>query len=418
MNLVEQMHQIGRQARAGARALARLTAKERNACLQGMADGMEKAAAEILKANAQDLDAGRESGLSSALLDRLMLDEKRLGVMIKAVRTVADFRDPLGKVLCTTVRPNGLRIQKISVPLGVIGMIYESRPNVTSDAASLCLKAGNAVVLRGGKEAIESNLAIARAMMEGGRTAGLPEHVVQVIPFTDREGIKILSQMDAYVDLIIPRGGLQLIEMIVANARVPVIKHSQGICHVYVDRKADLAMAEKIAINAKCQRPGVCNAMETLLVHKDVSQEFIPSITKALQERKVELRGDETVQSLVPGIKAATEEDWKTEYLDYILSIKVVDSLDQAIDHIETYGSHHTDAIITEDKKASDRFLKEVDSASVYVNASTRFTDGGEFGMGAEIGISTDKLHARGPMGLDELTTYKYVIKGDGQIRE
>ncbi|MDZ4816624.1 MAG: glutamate-5-semialdehyde dehydrogenase [Verrucomicrobiota bacterium] len=418
MTLEQQLHEMGVNARKASRALARFSTKQKNSFLLGMADGLEKAIPVVLEANAKDMDGGKNTGLSNALLDRLMLDTKRLTGVVKAIRTVAAFRDPVGRILTTTVRPNGLTIEKIAVPIGVVAIIYESRPNVTADAASLCLKAGNASILRGGKEAIHSNLAIAQALMEGGKAAGLPDSAIQVIPMIDREAIRILTRMDKYIDMIVPRGGHNLIEAVLEGARVPIIKHAAGICHVYVDKKADLGVAEKIAINSKCQRPGVCNAMETLLVHKDVAESFLPKLGEALVQRKVEMRGDAETCRLISSAKEVTEQDWRTEYLDFILSIRVVESLDEAIQHIEEYGSHHSDCIVTKDKIASDRFLREVDSAVVYVNASTRFTDGGEFGMGAEIGISTDKLHARGPMGLDELTTFKYVVHGDGQIRE
>jgi glutamate-5-semialdehyde dehydrogenase len=311
-----------------------------------------------------------------------------------------------------------MKITKLRVPIGVVGIIYESRPNVTADAAVLCVKSGNACILRGGKEAIHSNAAIAKALSVGAVNAGLSADVIQLVPFTDRDGVRLLAEMDRYLDVIVPRGGHALIEAVVEHARMPVIKHYHGVCHVYVDKAADLAMAEKIAVNAKCQRPGVCNAMETLLVHRDVAEKFLPSAAKALREKGVELRGDKrTCEVLGAEVKAATEEDWTTEYLDLILSIRVVDSLKEAIDHIEHYGSHHSDSIVTTDEAVARRFLAAVDSAAVFWNVSTRFSDGGEFGFGAEIGISTDKLHARGPMGLEELTTYKYLVTGAGQVR-
>jgi glutamate-5-semialdehyde dehydrogenase len=311
-----------------------------------------------------------------------------------------------------------MKITKLRVPIGVVGIIYESRPNVTADAAVLCVKSGNACILRGGKEAIHSNAAIAKALSVGAVNAGLSADVIQLVPFTDRDGVRLLAQMDRYLDVIVPRGGHALIEAVVEHARMPVIKHYHGVCHVYVDQAADLTMAEKIAVNAKCQRPGVCNAVETLLVHRDVAEKFLPSVAKALREKGVELRGDKrTCEVLGAGVKAATEEDWTTEYLDLILSIRVVDSLQEAIDHIEHYGSHHSDSIVTGDEAAARQFLAAVDSAAVFWNVSTRFSDGGEFGFGAEIGISTDKLHARGPMGLEELTTYKYLVTGAGQVR-
>jgi glutamate-5-semialdehyde dehydrogenase len=338
--------------------------------------------------------------------------------MAAGVREVAALPDPCGEIIRQWTRPNGMQITKLRVPIGVVGIIYESRPNVTADAAVLCVKSGNACILRGGKEAIHSNAAIAKALSAGAVHAGLSADIVQLVPFTDREGVRLLAQMDRYLDVIVPRGGHALIEAVVEHARMPVIKHYHGVCHVYVDQAADLAMAEKIAVNAKCQRPGVCNAMETLLVHRAVAGEFLPSVAKALRDRGVELRGDKrTCEVLGADVKAATEEDWTTEYLDLILSIRVVDSLEQAIDHIEHYGSHHSDSIVTADEAAARKFLAAVDSAAVFWNVSTRFCDGGEFGFGAEIGISTDKLHARGPMGLEELTTYKYLVTGAGQVR-
>ncbi|MDL5050425.1 glutamate-5-semialdehyde dehydrogenase [Oscillatoria amoena NRMC-F 0135] len=417
MDTKETILDIGRKARTAARAVARLDTAAKNACLSAMADALEQNAPAIVAANLIDMEKGRAAGLSSAMLDRLMLDDKRIAAMAGAIRTLVALDDPCGRILSEKTRPNGLRIQKVSVPIGVVGIIYESRPNVTSDAATLCIKAGNSCILRGGKEALNSNLAIAKALMEGGKKAGLPENAMQVIPITDREAIKDLVRMDQYLDVIVPRGGHQLIEMILEHSRVPVIKHAHGVCHVYIDRAADLNAAEQIALNAKCQRPGVCNAMETLLVHRDVAADILPRLGAAYAAKNVELRGDEATRKLLPGALAATEEDWRTEYLDYILSIRVVDTLDAAIEHIATYGSGHSDSIVTADSGAAERFLREVDSAAVYVNASTRFTDGGEFGLGAEIGISTDKLHARGPMGLEELNTYKYVIRGEGQIR-
>ena len=383
-----------------------------------MADALEASGEEILAANGRDLAAAPGYGLNAAAVDRLKLDAARVRAMAEGVRQVASLPDPCGEIIREWTRPNGITITKIRVPIGVVGIIYESRPNVTADAAVLCLKSGNACILRGGKEAIHSNTAIARALSAGAVKAGLPAEVIQLVPFIDREGVRLLAQMDRYLDVIVPRGGHALIEAVVEHARMPVIKHYHGVCHVYVDQVADLAMAEEIAVNAKCQRPGVCNAMETLLVHREVAEKFLPSVARALRDQGVELRGDRrTVEVLGAGIKAATEEDWTTEYLDLILSIRVVDSLEAAIDHIEHYGSHHSDSIVTTDEAAARKFLAAVDSAAVFWNVSTRFSDGGEFGFGAEIGISTDKLHARGPMGLEELTTYKYLVTGDGQVR-
>jgi glutamate-5-semialdehyde dehydrogenase len=417
-NLAEQIEAMGRRARAAARALALCSEDRKNTALLAMADAIEAAGAEIVAANGRDLQAAPGYGLNAAAVDRLRLDAPRIHAMAAGVREVAALPDPCGEIIRQWTRPNGMQITKLRVPIGVVGIIYESRPNVTADAAVLCVKSGNACILRGGKEAIHSNAAIAKALSAGAVHAGLSADIVQLVPFTDREGVRLLAQMDRYLDVIVPRGGHALIEAVVEHARMPVIKHYHGVCHVYVDQAADLAMAEKIAVNAKCQRPGVCNAMETLLVHRDVAGEFLPSVAKALRDRGVELRGDKrTCEVLGADVKAATEEDWTTEYLDLILSIRVVDSLEQAIDHIEHYGSHHSDSIVTADEAAARKFLAAVDSAAVFWNVSTRFCDGGEFGFGAEIGISTDKLHARGPMGLEELTTYKYLVTGAGQVR-
>ncbi len=417
-DLAQQIEKLGKKARAAARALALCSKDAKNAVLMAMADALEAAEGEILTANEQDLAAAPGYGLNAAAVDRLRLDAARIRAMAKGVREVAELADPCGEIIREWTRPNGMKITKVRVPIGVVGIIYESRPNVTADAAVLCVKSGNACILRGGKEAIHSNTAIARALSAGAVNAGLSADVIQLVPFTDREGVRLLAMMDRYLDVIVPRGGHALIEAVVEHARMPVIKHYHGVCHVFVDQAADLAMAEKIAVNAKCQRPGVCNAMETLLVHRDVAEKFLPSLAKALRAKGVELRGDRrTCEVLGAEVKPATEEDWTTEYLDLILSIRVVDSLEEAIDHIEHYGSHHSDSIVTTDEVAARKFLAAVDSAAVFWNVSTRFSDGGEFGFGAEIGISTDKLHARGPMGLEELTTYKYLVTGTGQVR-
>jgi glutamate-5-semialdehyde dehydrogenase len=417
-NLAGQIEEMGRKARTAARVLALCSKDQKNAALMAMADAIEAAEADIVAANASDLEAAPGYGLNDAAVDRLRLDSARIKGMAQGVRQVAGLPDPCGEVIREWTRPNGMKITKIRVPIGVVGIIYESRPNVTADAAVLCVKSGNACILRGGKEAIHSNAAIAKALSAGAMNAGLSADTIQLVPFTDREGVRLLAQMDRYLDVIVPRGGHALIEAVVEHARMPVIKHYHGVCHVYVDKSADLGMAEKITVNAKCQRPGVCNAMETLLVHRDLAEKFLPSVAKALREKGVELRGDQrTCEVLGPGVKPATEADWTTEYLDLILSIRVVDSLEQAIDHIENYGSHHSDTIVTTDEAAARKFLAAVDSAVVFWNVSTRFNDGGEFGFGAEIGISTDKLHARGPMGLEELTTYKYTVTGSGQVR-
>jgi len=417
-DLAQQIEELGKKARAAARALALCSADAKNAALMAMADAIAAAETEILAANAQDLAAAPGYGLNAAAVDRLRLDAARIGAMAKGVREVAELADPCGEIIREWTRPNGMKITKIRVPIGVVGIIYESRPNVTADAAVLCVKSGNACILRGGKEAIHSNTAIARALSAGAVNAGLSADVIQLVPFTDREGVRLLAEMDRYLDVIVPRGGHALIEAVVEHARMPVIKHYHGVCHVYVDKAADLVMAEAIAVNAKCQRPGVCNAMETLLVHRDVAEKFLPAVARALRTKGVELRGDARTCEVLGGeVKAVTEEDWTTEYLDLILSIRVVDSLEEAIDHIEHYGSHHSDSIVTTDEAAARKFLAAVDSAAVFWNVSTRFSDGGEFGFGAEIGISTDKLHARGPMGLEELTTYKYLVTGAGQVR-
>ncbi|MCX6899978.1 MAG: glutamate-5-semialdehyde dehydrogenase [Verrucomicrobia bacterium] len=418
MTLKEDIQRLGKQARVAAHRLATLTTDQKNQCLQAMAEGLLKASDIIQKANEQDLGVGRTAGLSAAMLDRLALNDKRISAMAAGLREVAALPDPVGRVLEDRTRPNGLRLQKVAVPIGVIAFIYESRPNVTADAAGLCLKAGNAVILRGGKEAIQSNRAIANVLLDSGAGAGLPANAVQLVQTTDREAVRELVQLTGLVDVVIPRGGEALIRAVTENARVPVIKHYKGVCHVYVDRDADLDMAERIVLNAKCQRPAVCNAMETLLVDEAVAKTFLPRIANALLAKKVELRGDDATRELIAAAKAATEADWSTEYGDLIINIRVVADVDAAIAHINHYGSQHSDAIVTRDRAAADRFLREVDSAAVYHNASTRFTDGGEFGMGAEVGISTDKIGVRGPMGLEELTAYKWIVEGTGQVRE
>ncbi len=409
---------MGRRARAASRVLVNLTSDQKNAILHSMADEIIAQQDSILAANALDLKRAEQNGLSKAMIDRLTLDPKRLKAIAEAVREVAILPDPVGELLNEWTRPNGLHIRKVRVPIGVIGIIFESRPNVTTDAASLCFKTSNATILRGGSEAIDSNRALASALQAGGERAGLPADSIQLIPFTERSSVEHMAKMDQFIDLIIPRGGKGLIEKVVSTARMPVIKHYDGVCHVYVHADADFEMAAKIIANSKCQKPGVCNALETVLVHRDAAAAFYPIIGKRLAEAKVELRGDpEALKHLGVPAKAATEEDWSTEYLDLILSAKTVSGLDEAIAHINHYGSHHTDSIITRDAVAAARFQHEVDSAVVLHNASTRFNDGGEFGFGAEIGISTDKLHARGPMGLAELCSYKYLVAGNGQIR-
>jgi len=418
MSLQSDMVLMGDRAVAASRALAKLMPRKKNAILEAMSAELDARRDALKAANAKDMEEGKKAGLTAALLDRLLLNDARIDGMIKGIRSVVGLKDPVGSRISRWIRPNGLVIQKIRVPIGVIAIIYESRPNVTADAACLCIKTSNAVILRGGKESIHSNLAIADALQAGGQKKGLPEHSVQLVATTDRDAVRELVRLEGRVDLAIPRGGESLIRAVAEEALVPVIKHYQGVCHVYVDDTANFDMALNIIENAKCQRPAVCNAIEKVLVNAKVAQAFLPKMAERLQARNVELRGDAASRAIVPAMKEATEEDWYAEYLDLILAVKVVPDVHAAIEHINKYGSHHSDAIISEDEKNQEAFTQGVDSATVYVNASTRFTDGGEFGMGAEIGISTDKLHARGPMGLEELTTYKYVILGNGQIRE
>ena len=409
---------MGKKARMAAHALAVLSTDQKNAILRAMAAELRVQSAEILTENAKDLAAGEASGLTKAMLDRLLLDETRLEAVASGVEQVSKLDDPVGDILDERTRPNGIRIQQIRVPIGVIGIIYESRPNVTSDAAVLCLKSGNATILRGGSEAIYSNRAIAAALQAGGEKEELPQNSIQLIPFTNRESVNEMASMDRYLDLIIPRGGKGLIETVVSLARMPVIKHYDGICHVFVDRAADLKMAVEIAVDSKTQKPSVCNALETLLVHESVAKEFLPLVAEGLAARKVEMRGcEKTCAILGDQASGAREEDWGAEYLDYILAIKVVASLEEAVLHINEHGSQHTDCIVTAEEGAAERFLCEVDSACVHHNVSTRFSDGEEFGFGAEIGISTDKLHARGPMALRELTSYQYRVRGEGQLK-
>lgn len=415
-SLQQRITAMGVAARAASKAMAKLSAGDRRRILLAVADGLERRRGDIAAAN--DIDMKTAGGLSEAMLDRLKLNDARIDAMIAGVRQIAGLPDVLGRILETRQHANGMRIEKVRAPLGVIGIIYESRPNVTADAAALCFKAGSAVILRGGSEASNSNRAILEAMVEGGGAAGLPEHAVQLIDTSDRAAVEALLRMDTYVDLIVPRGGESLIRAVAEHSKVPVLKHYKGVCHVYVDRAADLEMAERIVINAKCQRPGVCNAMETLLIHRDIADAFALRIADALTARGVELRGDVDFQMLAPQAKPATEDDWYEEYLALILAVRIVDDLEQAIEHITQFGTQHTDVIVTDDKDAAEQFVRDVDSATVYINASSRFTDGGEFGMGAEIGISTDKLHARGPCGIEELTTYKWIIRGSGQVRQ
>jgi glutamate-5-semialdehyde dehydrogenase len=415
----EQLLAAGARARRASKELATRSDREKSAALIAAAERIEKVEAEILAANQSDLRQGATNGLSSALLDRLKLDHGRLAAVCRSLREVAQLQDPVGQLIKEWSRPDGLRFKKVRVPIGVIGIIYESRPNVTSDAASLCLKTGNAVILRGGSEALASNIALGAALRAGCRDADIPEDAVQVVSSADRSAVRAMAEMAEFIDLIIPRGGKQLIETVSAFARMPVIKHFDGICHVYVDQAADLDMAQSIVINAKCQRPSVCNAAETLLVHAGVAKEFLRRCGPELQRRGVELRGDAETQAILGStVRPATDQDWRTEHLDLILSVRVVSSLADAIAHIEAYGSHHSDSIVTSDEQAANEFLNKVDSATVFWNASTRFNDGGEFGFGAEIGISTDRLHARGPMALEELTIYKYQVIGQGHVRE
>ena len=406
------------QAKQAGRRIARASTSEKNTVLAAMATRMRQDQQAILSANQQDVAQARSAGLGEALVERLTLNAQRLQEMMASVEAVAALPDPVGQVIRSWRQSNGLEIRKVRVPLGVIGIIYESRPNVTSDCASLCVKSGNAVVLRGGSESFRSNQAIASSLRAALASCALPEAAVSTIPVADRAGIDAMLQLDQYIDVIIPRGGEALIRKIIETSRIPVIKHAKGVCHVYVDDAADVEMAKAIVLNAKCQRPATCNAMETLLVHESLAARFLPDIVRRLKEAKVEVRGDAITRSIAPEVKAATDEDWTTEYLALILSVRVVPSLDEAIAHISRYGSAHSDAIVTENPQHAQQFVQEVDSAAVFVNASTRFTDGFQFGLGAEIGISTGRLHARGPMGLEELTTYKYVVYGTGQVRQ
>jgi glutamate-5-semialdehyde dehydrogenase len=418
VDIKQYMNDVGGRARIAARRVARASTSEKNAALLAMAEALQHQRALVLQANAEDMAAGRESGLDAALLDRLCINEKTFVGMIEGLQQVAALPDPIGAITDMSYRPSGIQVGRMRVPLGVVGIIYESRPNVTVEAASLCLKSGNACILRGGSEAIRSNRAIAACVRAGLKQAGLPEDAVQVIDTTDRAAVGLLVAMPEFVDVIVPRGGKGLIERVSAEAKVPVIKHLDGICHVYIDDEADTQKALDIAFNSKCHRYGVCNAMETLLVHEKVAAAFLPAIKKRYDEKQVKLRGCVNTQRILAGIVAATNEDWSTEYLAPVLAIKIVQDLDEAMTHINDYGSHHTDSIVTENFTKARRFINEVDSSSVMVNASTRFADGYEYGLGAEIGISTDKFHARGPVGLEGLTSQKYVVLGDGHIRQ
>jgi glutamate-5-semialdehyde dehydrogenase len=417
MELSAYCEDLGRRARVAARALATTTGDRKNRWLRRAGAALEARADEIRQANARDLASASEVGLNAAQTDRLRLTPERIAAVAAGLREVAALPDPVGRVLDSSMRPNGLQVYKVGVPLGVLFFIYESRPNVTADAAALSVKSGNAIILRGGKEASASNAVVHRILQEALPEAGLPADAVQLVGTPDRAAVGHLLQLSRYIDLAIPRGGEGLIRRVVQEAKMPVLKHYLGNCHVYVDRAADLDMAERILVNAKCQRPGVCNAAESLLVHEDVASRFLPRAVAALRQRGVELRGCQATRRLVPDVRPATEEDYAAEYLDLVLSVQVVKDVEQAIEHINRYGSQHTDAIITNDLKAARRFTAAVDSSAVMVNASTRFNDGYELGLGAEIGISTDKFHARGPCGLQELCTYKYIVYGEGHVR-
>ena len=418
IDIKETIERMGADALSASRHLADLSSDQKNKILLSMADQLLSDCDIIIEANKIDVSDAKNNGLTNAMIDRLGLNRSRIEAMADGIKQVSSLDDPVGQVMDDWKRPNGMSIRQIRVPIGVIGIIFESRPNVTSDAAVLCLKTGNATILRGGKESINSNLAIAKSLQKGGERAGLPEHSIQLIPFTDRESVKHLAEMDQFLDLIIPRGGAGLIEAVVSMARMPVIKHYDGICHTYIDSDCDIKMARDIVVDAKTQKPSVCNALETLLVSESVAKEFLPLIGRDLIKKGVEIRADQQSSDLL-GIDSvpASNEDWRTEYLDLILSVKVVSDINDAIEHINEYGSHHSDCIVTDSRENADLFMKKIDSATVFWNVSTRFSDGEEFGFGAEIGISTDKLHARGPMALRELTSYKYLITGNGQTK-
>ena len=406
------------RAKSASRALALVDTKTKSDVLIAMAQALVRNASYLIRENNRDLTAAREKKLSDAMIDRLTLNSSRIISMADSLLKIAKLKDPVGEIIETVKRPNGLVIKKVRVPIGVMLIIYESRPNVTSDCIGLCLKSSNAIILRGGSEAINSNIAIFNVLQKEALRHKLPADSISIIKTTDRRVVDELLVQEGLIDLVIPRGGESLIREVSEKSRIPVIKHYKGVCHTFVDKSADLKMAEEICFNAKVERPGVCNAMETMLVHKNIAKKFLPTMIRRFNDAGVQIRGSKDVKRLAKDIKLATEDDWYTEYLDLILSVKIVADLDEAIRHIMKYGSYHSDAIVTESKKNADKFLREVDSACVYVNASTRFTDGGEFGKGAEMGISTDKIHARGPMGLEELTSYKYVIFGKGQVRK
>ncbi|MFW6428710.1 MAG: glutamate-5-semialdehyde dehydrogenase [Desulfosalsimonas sp.] len=417
MNIESKVVEMAKAARKAATELAECSSVQKNNALKAIGKKLSERSGLIKEKNALDVKQAREQGLSSAMIDRLTITEAGISAMADGLAEVAALEDPVGSMDRTWIRPNGLAVSRMRIPLGVIGIIYESRPNVTIDTAGLCIKSGNVVILRGGSESLNSNQALAEAVSEGLREAGLPENAVQIVPVRDREAVNALLAQEDYVDLIIPRGGEGLIRFVVDNSRIPVLKHYKGVCHIYVDESADLEMAREICFNAKVQRPGVCNAMETLLVHGDAAQDFLPRMARGFSEAGVELRGCEETLKILPDVKAATEEDWYEEYLDLILAVKIVKNMDEAMVHIEKYGSQHTEAIVTRDFARARRFLNRVDSSVVLVNASTRFNDGGQLGLGAEMGISTSKLHAFGPMGINELTTTKFAVLGDGQIR-
>lgn len=412
------IQRLARDARKAAVTLMRVNTAQKNKALEAMKSALNDRRAEIQERNRIDLDNGRDNGLSSAMIDRLELNDKRIDGMITALDELINLNDPVGEVIRSWKRPNGMHISKVRVPIGVIGIIYESRPNVTVDAASLCLKTGNATILRGGKEALHSNTVLTEILQDALTASGLPRQAIQLIETTDRAAVGELLKQNESIDLIIPRGGESLIRRVVQESTIPVIKHYKGVCHLYADKDIDEQQARSVIVNAKVQRPGVCNALETLLVHESIADTFIPAICGDLEAQGVQIRGDEKTQCYYPKAVPATETDWFAEYLELILAVRVVKNLDEAIDHIETYGSRHSDGILTTNESTAKEFLTSVDSAVVFHNVSTRFTDGGQFGMGAEIGVSTDKLHARGPMGLEELTSYKYIVTGDGQIRE
>ena len=418
MDIKSYIEEKGKKAREGARRLATLSTAVKNLALMEMADAIERSAEGLKRENRKDIEAGEAGSLSSALIDRLTLNDKRISEMAQGLREVAALPDPVGEVTRMWKRPNGMQVGKIRVPIGVIGIIYESRPNVTADSAGLCIKSGNGVFLRGGSEAINSNKAIAEILIDAGSKAGLPEGAITMVDIVDREAVMAMLRLDNYIDLIIPRGGEELIRTVSANSTIPVIKHYKGICHTYVDEDADVSMARDICFNAKVQRPGTCNAMETMLVHKGIADRVLPPLIEKYRKAGVELRGCSRTHLLDSTIRLAADEDWDTEYLALILNIKIVDDMDEALRHIEAHGSQHSEAIVTNNHKRAMQFLSEVDAAAVFVNASTRLHDGGQFGLGAEIGISTTRIHARGPMGLEELTSLKFIVLGDGQLRD